>query len=141
MTRGLRIFLDANILFSAAKSDGAIQALVAALLDAGHECWVDGYVIDEARRNISVKASSRLQRLDELLSRMRVAAQSPAVHRADIDGLPDKDRIVLAAAAALSCEILVTGDRTHFGRFYGRRIAGVRIDSPRSLYEQLFSKS
>jgi len=141
MTRGLRIFLDANILFSAAKSDGAIQSLVAALLDAGHECWVDGYVIDEARRNISVKASSRLQRLDELLLRVRVSPKAPAIHRADIDGLPDKDRVVLAAASALSCEILVTGDRTHFGRFYGRRIAGVRIHSPRSLYDHLFSKS
>lgn len=110
MTRGLRIFLDANILFSAAKSDGAIQTLVAALLDAGHECWVDGYVVDEARRNISAKAAARMQQLDELLSRLRVAAQSPAAHRADIDGLPGKDRIVLAAAATLSCEILVTGD-------------------------------
>ncbi|MEX0688885.1 MAG: PIN domain-containing protein [Pirellulales bacterium] len=141
MTRSLRIFLDANILFSAAKSDGAIQTLVAALLDAGHECWVDGYVIDEARRNISVKASSRLPRLDELLSRMHVSPYSPAIHRANIDGLPDKDRVVVAAAIALACEILVTGDRTHFGQFYGRRIAGVRIHSPRSLFDHLFSKS
>jgi uncharacterized protein len=141
MTRAPRIFLDANILFSAAKSDGAIQSLLAVLLDAGHECWVDGYVIDEARRNISAKASSRLPRLDELLLRVRVSPNAPAIHRADIDGLPDKDRVVLAAASALSCKILVTGDRTHFGRFYGKRIAGVRIQSPRSLYDHLFSNS
>lgn len=53
MTRGLRIFLDANILFSAAKNDCPIRALFSRLLDGGHECWVDGYVIDEARRNIT----------------------------------------------------------------------------------------
>ena len=37
----MRVFLDANILFSAAKSDGAVRALVKLLLERGHECWVD----------------------------------------------------------------------------------------------------
>ncbi|MBM4013052.1 MAG: PIN domain-containing protein [Planctomycetes bacterium] len=140
MTRAVRIFLDANILFSAAKSDGPIRALIERLLDAGHECRVDGYVIDEARRNISAKAASQMQSLDALLSRVHVAATSPATLGADIEGLPEKDRPVVAAAKALSCEILVTGDRTHFGRFYGRFLHGVRIQSPRSLYDHFFPK-
>jgi len=38
----MRIFLDANILFSAAKSDGAVCSLVTLLLAGQHECWVDG---------------------------------------------------------------------------------------------------
>lgn len=137
MTRPLRIFLDANILFSAAKSDGPIRLLVARLLDAGHECWVDGYVIDEARRNITAKATSRLPALDALLSLLHVAMSSSVAAGAAIEGLPDKDQPVVAAAAALSCEMLLTGDRTHFGRFYGRLVRGVRIHSPRSLYEHL----
>ncbi len=141
MSRVFRIFLDANILFSAAKSDGPIRALVVRLLDAGHECWVDGYVIDEARRNISVKASAQVKSLDTLLSKVHVAASCPATLGADIAGLPEKDRPVVAAAAALSCEILVTGDRTHFGKFYGRLLHGVRIHSPRSLYELVFRTS
>jgi len=78
------------------------------LLDAGHECWVDGYVIDVARRNISVKAASQMQSLDALLSKVHVAVTSPATLNADIEGLPEKDRPVVAAAKALSCEILVT---------------------------------
>jgi predicted nucleic acid-binding protein len=137
----MRIFLDANILFSAAKNDGAIRSLVARLIAAGHACWVDGYVIDEARRNILAKAPLGLTPLDELLTRLHVSAVAPAVARAEVRGLPEKDRIVLAAAIALACDILVTGDRTHFGAFYGRVVAGVRIHSPRSLYDQLFSKS
>jgi hypothetical protein len=40
----MRIFLDANILFSAAKSDGAVRSLVTLLLATQRECWVDGYV-------------------------------------------------------------------------------------------------
>jgi hypothetical protein len=34
-------------------------------------------------------------------------------------------------------DALVTGDRTHFGRFYGRRLAGVAVHSPRTLAEWL----
>jgi hypothetical protein len=41
--------LDANILFSAAKSNGAIRHLLALLREAGHECWVDGFAVEEAR--------------------------------------------------------------------------------------------
>ena len=70
----MRIFLDANILFSAVKSDGAVHAFVAMLLDVGHECWVDGYVVDEARRNIMAKAPGRLSHLDALVSRVRMSA-------------------------------------------------------------------
>ena len=139
MTRAMRIFFDANILFSAAKSDGAIQSLVSRLLAAGHACWVDGYVIDEARRNIIAKAADRLPALEELLSRLSVSTAAAALGRTEPHGLPDKDRIVLAAAVVLKCDALLTGDRTHFGRLYGRSIAGVRIHSPRSLFSELFS--
>lgn len=136
----MRIFLDANILFSAVKSDGAVHAFVAMLLDAGHECWVDGYVVGEARRNIMAKAPGRLPHLDVLVSRVRMSAVAPTAARAEVDGLPEKDRLVLAAAIALECEALVTGDRAHFGKFYGRQLAGVMIHSPRSLYDHLFQK-
>jgi hypothetical protein len=44
---------------------------------------------------------------------------------------------VLAAAIALDCDALVTGDRTHFGAGYGRAFGGVTIHSPRSLAEML----
>ena len=140
MTRALRIFLDANILFSAAKSDGPIRALISRLLDGGHECWVDGYVIDEASRNITAQAAAQVPSLDALLSRMRLASHSPATTGAAIKGLLRKDRPAVAAAAALSCEILVTGDQTHFGNFYGQLLHGVRIHSPRSLYELLWAR-
>ena len=138
MTRGLRIFLDANILFSAAMSDGAVRSLVARLRDAGHECWADGYVIEEARSNLVAKAPAHLPALDELVARLQISAVAPAIDRINCDGLPEKDRIVVAAAVVAACDILVTGDRTHFGKFYGRLIAGIRIHSPRSLHERLF---
>lgn len=134
----MRIFLDANILFSAAKSDGAVRELVALLLEAGHECWADGYVVEEARRNLAAKAPGALAALNKQLARVRLAPSLPrSVSPAATEPLPEKDRPVLAAAMHLRCQALVTGDRTHFGAFYGKTLGGVAIHSPRSVAEKL----
>ena len=53
-----RVFLDANILFSAAKSDGAVRALLGLLLDRRHECCADAYVVAAARRNLVNKGQT-----------------------------------------------------------------------------------
>ena len=134
----MRIFLDANVLFSAAKSDGAVRQLLRLLEKSGHECCVDGYVIEEARRNLLAKAPDRVVVLDGLLSRMTTAGAQrvDAALEASLP-LPAKDRPVLSAAIRQRCSALVTGDRTHFGPLYGRTIRGVTIHSPRSLAEAL----
>lgn len=137
----MRIFLDANILFSAAKSAGAIQKLLEMLIESGHECWADTYVAEEARRNLAAKAPEGLPTLDTLLTRIRVAGAHPHLSASkSLLALPEKDRPVLDAAIRLDCNALVTGDRTHFGRFYGKVIEGVAIHSPRSLAEALFAE-
>ena len=134
----MRIFLDANILFSAAKSDGAVRRLLELLIVGGHECWADDYVVEEARRNIAAKFPDGLAALDSLLSRIHVAAvHAPDAALEDVLPLPEKDRPVLAAAIRHGCQALVTGDRTHFGRLYGKTIHGVTIHSPLSLAEAL----
>jgi len=134
----MRIFLDANVLFSAAKSDGAVCQLLMLLEKSGHECRVDGYVIEEARRNLVAKAPDRVVALERLLSRMKTAGaqRSDVVLEVSLP-LPAKDRPVLAAAIRQSCTALITGDRRHFGALYGRTIQGVTIYSPRSLAEAL----
>lgn len=132
----MRVFLDANVLFSAAKSDGAVRLLLRLLVDRGHECWADAYVVAEARRNLATKGPEALEVFEALLSHLHVA---PASHggaaAALVDWLPEKDRPVLAAAIRLRCDALVTGDRTHFGAGYGRVFGGVTVYSPRTLAE------
>src|SRR5437867_5374793 len=136
----MRAFLDANVLFSPAKSDGAVRRLLDLLIEPGHECWADGFVAEEARRNLAAKFPDGLPVLDALLSRLRTGP----IHTPDSaleDGLPlpAKDRPVLAAAIRHGCEALVTGDRAHFGRLYGKAIHGVTIHSPRSIAETLLA--
>lgn len=136
----MRIFLDANVLFSAAKTDGAVRQLLRLVLAQGHECCADAYVLAEARRNLAAKGPQALAVLDALLPHLRMAPAAPAeAPSAQIDWLPEKDRPVLAAAIRLACDALVTGDRTHFGAGYGKAFAGVAIHSPRSLAEQILA--
>ena len=136
----MRIFLDANILFSAAKSDGAIRRLLALLAGAGHECHADAFVVEEARRNLALKAPGSLPVLDRLLTRIPVAQVKASLEESEmVRSLPEKDRPVLAAAIDLGCQALVTGDRTHFGALYGKTVGGVTIHSPRSLAEALLT--
>lgn len=130
----MRVFLDANVLFSAAKSRGAVRALLAQLVATGHTLVVDGYVVAEARRNLVVKGAQSLGDLDELLEAAEVSAYRATQLAPDLaTRLPAKDRPILAAAIRLRCDALVTGDRTHFSALYGSVLHGVAVHSPRSL--------
>ena len=132
----MRVFLDANVLFSAAKSDGAVRALLRLLLDRRHDCCANAYVVAEARRNLVAKGPEAVQVLDALLSHLQVApALAGEVDAVELDWLPPKDRPVLAAAIRERCDALVTADRKHLGSAYGLQFGGVAIHSPRSLAE------
>jgi predicted nucleic acid-binding protein len=132
----MRIFLDANILFSAARADGAVRKLLALTEAAGHELWADVYVFEEARRNLAAKTPGGLPVLNAMAGRIKIGGMS--ADNSLLPGtvnLPEKDRPVLAAAIRHHCGILVTGDRTHFGHLYGKTIQGVSVLSPAMLAE------
>ena len=133
----MRIFLDANVLFSAAKSDGAVRQLLDELRRRGHELWADAYVLEEARRNIGLKAPKAASELEALMGQVRLAPMAAGPKRSTPLPLPDKDQPVLEAAIRIGCDILVTGDRTHFGRLYGTAIEGVEILAPAAAAERL----
>ena len=137
----MRIFLDANILFSAAKSDGPVRELLGLLADAGHECCADEYVVEEARRNLTLKFPQGLSSMATLLIGMDVAPNAPDEALAASLPLAAKDRPVLAAAIRHRCAALVTGDWKHFGLHYGKSLHGVTIHSPRSIAEALLTTS
>jgi hypothetical protein len=131
----MRIFLDANILFSAAKSDSAVRRLLADLHADGHTLVADGYVAVEAQRNIAAKATGDGEDyLEALLSRIEVnGVRHPPTAGSVAQWLPEKDRPVLLAAIVCECDVLVTGDRTHFGPGYRKTFNGVTVYSPAQL--------
>ena len=139
----MRIFLDANILFSAAKSNGAVRQLLSDLHSNGSSLVADGYVATEARRNIAAKATGdAADYLEALLSSIEVSSVHPGISMDSLaDWLPDKDRPVLQAAISLKCDVLVTGDRTHFGLGYEKVFRGVVIYSPAQLAQAIWGKA
>jgi uncharacterized protein len=135
----MRIFLDANVLFSAAYSDGAIRRLIDDLHDAEHTIVADRYVIEEAVRNLSVHRSESISFFHTMTTSMTIVPVCRWSEEIPPDfHLPEKDVPVLAAAISAGCDILTTGDTRHFGTHYGKTIAGVTIRSPVDTARTLF---
>jgi hypothetical protein len=100
--------------------------------------WADAYVFEEARRNLAAKAPNGLPVLAAMAARIRIGGLiAGSALLPDAMVLPEKDRPVLAAAIHHRCDILVTGDRTHFGALYGKTIRGVTVLSPAMLAESV----
>jgi uncharacterized protein len=138
----MRIFLDANILSSAAKSDGAVRRLLLLLRRGGHKLVADSYVLEEARRNLAIKVPEGVEALNALLPTLEmIEMHSPSPGISAKLPLPEKDKPVLLASISARCQILVTGDQTHFGPLFGKRLGGVAIHSPRTLAEEILKGS
>jgi hypothetical protein len=106
----MRISLDANVLFSAGKSSGAVRPFLVQLKSSGHVLVADGYVVGEARRNLEAKFPTALKDFEDLVKQVETTAGTGRPLPAEIaPELPEKDRPVLAAAIHYQCEILLTG--------------------------------
>ena len=122
-----RLFLDANILFSAAyRSDGGVQRLWTA---PNSELVTSDYAIEEATRNLA--DADRRERLDGLLESVEIV---PArVLDPDLRGdvqLRDKDWPILSGAVAAGATRLITGDVRDFGSYFGQKVLGILILPP-----------
>ena len=122
-----RLFLDANVLFSAAYRPDAGVARLWDVSDA--VLLTSSYVVEETRRNLT--HADQRTRLEELLKKVEVgeAMMLPPELRGEID-LPEKDWPVLGGAAAAGATHLITGDLRHFGAYFGERVLGVLILKP-----------
>ena len=122
-----RLFLDANILFSAAYRPDAGVTRLWLLTDPVP--LTSDYAVEETRRNLS--NPDQLERLNELLQTVQ---SSPATSldptlRADIE-LPEKDWPILGGAVAARATHLITGDVRDFGPYFGTKLLGVMILRP-----------
>lgn len=122
-----RVFLDANVLVSAALKPGSRLASLWTL--PGVRLLASPHVLAEARRNVSEPDAA--DRLEVLISALVVLPAEPADFPTEDDpGLPPKDRPVLLAAIVSVADVLLTGDITHFGGCLGSTVDGVRVMLP-----------
>lgn len=133
MGRGMRVFLDANVLFSAAYRDRADLLVFFDLARAGLlELTTSTFAVDEATRNMALKRPERTAHCARLAAELAFAPSPSTEHIAvaEVTGLPPKDVPILAAALPADADLLVTGDRTHFGRLFGRSIGRLTVQRP-----------
>ena len=123
-----RLFLDANVLFTAAHNPGGKAATVVWLAAWGAWHAVSSeYAVKEARRNLARKYPQALDRLSLVLGGVRIVRQSPPP-TADTGAelirsraeLPLKDQLILDAALGCRATHLLTGDIRHFGPLMDR---------------------
>ena len=124
----VRLFLDANILFSAAYRE---NAGLAKLWKLSHiKLLSSDYAIMEAERNL--REPHQLQQLTVFIQSLDVIATYNDALIPDDIKLSVKDRPILAAAIAAKANFLITGDRD-FEHLFSKKILGVTVLTP-SVY-------
>jgi predicted nucleic acid-binding protein len=120
-----RLFLDANILFSAAYRPNAGLLRLWRLSDV--ELCTSRYGLEEARINLTEDAQRhRLQRLSHNLKFF--GSTSRDLPRGV--NLTEKDIPIFLAAIEAPCTHLITGDLRHFGPYFGKKLSGILVLPP-----------
>ena len=127
-----RVFLDANVLYSAAYLESAGLARLWRL--EGIQLLSSSYAIEEAKRNLTVdrhEAMTRLVRLLESVSTVEATLDLELPHNIRLNR---KDQPILMAAIRGKADYLLTGDVRHFGHLFGKRIEGVMVLRPAQYF-------
>lgn len=133
----MRIFADANVLFSASDTRSATRILFDAARRYGAELVTNAHAWEEAERNILRK---KPQHADGFGLLAPLLEKSQAFTPVADSGLPAQDIPVLCGAVGSRCTHLWTGDKQHFGTWFGKSMHGVTVISSRMLVDYLVKK-
>jgi predicted nucleic acid-binding protein len=136
-----RIFLDANILFTAAHNPDGKAALLVELAQKGHwDLFTSAYAIEEAVRNLEIKYPECKARLIAALEHLNPIRHNP--EHPYPGGLAPKDRPIFQAAMACSATHLLTGDIKDFGRYMNQPDAtfNICIQTVADFYKDFLEK-
>jgi predicted nucleic acid-binding protein len=129
----MKVFLDANILFSASAEKSLVRELVLKIQQQGL-CVSNSYAVDEAKRNIIAKKFGTLEKLESILNNIKI--NNALIVDLDVE-IKEKDIPILSGAIAQKCTHLLTGDKKDFGFLFGESISGVKIVSPKLIATEL----
>lgn len=136
----MKLFLDANIIFTAAYTPQGASGFLFSIAKTGTiSLCTSLYALDEAKRNLALKATDKLPTLEKLLPHMTIVSepQPDKVAWAALLPLPRKDAPIMAAAVSCKADILVTGDRRDFGSLLGTTAEGVLVLEPAETVRHL----
>jgi uncharacterized protein len=108
-----RVFLDANVLYSAAYMEFAGLARLWRLDDV--QLLSSAYAIEEARRNLAMDRSEAVPRFERLLESISTVDAPQGFQLPENIRLEPKDQPILLAAIQGKADFLLSGDVRHFG--------------------------
>lgn len=115
----IRLFLDANILFTAAHNPSGKSAFIIELSNQRYwDVVTSDYAAEEARRNITIKFPDCTAHFEALLRSVK-NVPSGVGNNCPVD-LPEKDRLILEAAIQCKASHLLTGDIKDFGPYMNK---------------------
>ena len=134
----MKVFLDANVLFTAAHNPGGKAAFVIDLAGEGHwDVVTSSFAVEEARRNLEAKFPEVISEFDVLIGDVDVV---PGIFNeaCPID-LPEKDVPIFLSAVGARCTHLLTGDLKDFGRFMNvpKQTFGILIQTVAEFFSKL----
>lgn len=133
----LIVFLDANVLFSAALGGPAFELIWELAHGEQIGLVTSAHCRIEAAANLERKRPRSAPGLGRLLSDVGLAPEPPAEVLASARRLvAEKDAPVPAAALAARADVLVTGDLKHFGALMDRDDLPLRVRTPRAFLLQ-----
>lgn len=130
----MRVFLDTNVLASAAATRGLCADVLREVL-ASHELLISAQVLSELEHVLRIKFGVARDLVDDFIALMRqdtVLAEPgplPTVEIQDQDDLP-----ILSAAISAGADVLLTGDKEILDI---GQIEKLEILSPRQFWEKL----
>jgi predicted nucleic acid-binding protein len=127
-----RVFLDANVLFSAAYLEHSGLARLWTLHDV--ELVTSAYAIEEARRNLAIDRLEALSRLTQFTKAIVTVDAPQGLKLPNSVRLEPKDQPILLAAIHGHADYLLTGDARHFEHLYGKRIEMVLVLRPAQYF-------
>lgn len=133
-----RLFLDANVLFTAAHNPSGKAAFIMGLAKEGFwEVVTSVLAIEEARRNLERKYPRCLPDFGALLEGVEQVPSGDGTHCPV--PLPPKDRPILEAAIRYGATHLLTGDIKDFGPYmhHPAASAGVMIETVAQFLDHL----
>ena len=134
----MRLFFDANTLFTAAHNPKGKAAFIIDLGSQGYwGLYTSAYAIEEARRNLEAKFPNSLASLVKLLTTFQTGPESRT--QPCLPGLPIKDCPIYLAALGCRATHLLTGDLRDFGPFMNqpKKTNGLLIQTVAQFLEAL----
>ena len=132
----MRIFLDANVIFSAALGGESFTQLWNTRTAQLATFCTSPQCVDEARRNLTLKKPHALARLEVVFLDIELVDPPLATLPWAEGKLPEDDSWVVAAAVASNANVLLTGNTRHFGSMMTRDDLPIRVRTVRAWLEE-----